>query len=156
MKHLAYLSLGTNLGDKEQNIHTAMQLIRGQIGHIAAHSALYHTRPWGFESENGFLNNALAVETHLSPHLLLEATQRIEVAMGRTHKSVNRQYTDRLIDIDILFYDRLVMQSPTLTLPHPLLHQRDFVLRPLHEIAPDLIHPLLGKSIHTLLQELPQ
>lgn len=154
MKHLAYLSLGTNLGNKEENLHAAMQLIKEQIGNIVSQSALYVSAPWGFSSENSFLNNAVAVETTLNPSELLHTTQGIERALGRTHKTVSRQYSDRLIDIDILFYDSLVMDTPALTLPHPLLHQRLFVLSPLAEIAPTLRHPILQKTIHTLHHEL--
>lgn len=154
MKHLAYLSLGTNLGNKEENLHAAMQLIKEQIGNIVSQSALYVSAPWGFSSENSFLNNAVAVETTLNPSELLHTTQGIERTLGRTHKTVNRQYSDRLIDIDILFYDSLVMDTPALTLPHPLLHQRLFVLSPLAEIAPTLRHPILQKTIRTLHLEL--
>jgi 2-amino-4-hydroxy-6-hydroxymethyldihydropteridine diphosphokinase len=154
MKHLAYLSLGTNLGNKEENLHAAMQLIKEQIGNIVSQSALYVSAPWGFSSENSFLNNAVAVETTLNPSELLQTTQGIERTLGRTHKTVNRQYSDRLIDIDILFYDSLVMDTPALTLPHPLLHQRLFVLSPLAEIASTLRHPILQKTIHTLHHEL--
>ena len=154
MKHLAYLSLGTNLGNKEENLHAAMQLIKEQIGNIVSQSALYVSAPWGFSSENSFLNNAVAVETTLNPSELLQTTQGIERTLGRTHKTVNRQYSDRLIDIDILFYDSLVMDTPALTLPHPLLHQRLFVLSPLAEIAPTLRHPILQKTTHTLHHEL--
>ena len=154
MTHLAYLSLGTNLGNKEENLHAAMQLIEEQIGNIVSQSALYISAPWGFTSENSFLNNAVAVETTLNPSELLHTTQDIERALGRTHKTVSRQYSDRLIDIDILFYDSLVMDTPALTLPHPLLHQRLFVLSPLAEIASTLRHPILQKTIHTLHHEL--
>ncbi len=154
MTHLAYLSLGTNLGNKEENLHAAMQLIEEQIGNSVSQSALYISAPWGFTSENSFLNNAVAVETTLNPSELLHTTQDIERTLGRTHKTVSRQYSDRLIDIDILFYDSLVMDTPALTLPHPLLHQRLFVLSPLAEIAPTLRHPILQKTIHTLHHEL--
>ena len=154
MTHLTYLSLGTNLGNKEKNLHVAMQLIEEQIGNIVSQSALYVSSPWGFSSENSFLNNTVAVETSLNPSELLHTTQSIERTLGRTHKTVHRQYSGRLIDIDILFYDLLVMDTPTLTLPHPLLHQRLFVLSPLAEIAPTLKHPILQKTIRTLHHEL--
>lgn len=154
MTHLAHLSLGTNLGNKEENLHAAMQLIEERIGNIVSQSALYVSAPWGFTSQNSFLNNAVAVETSLTPDELLHTTQGIERTLGRTHKTVNRQYSDRLIDIDILFYDSLVMDTPALTLPHPLLHQRLFVLSPLAEIAPTLRHPILQKTIRTLHHEL--
>jgi len=154
MTHLVYLSLGTNLGNKEENLRTAMTLIEEQVGTITSQSALYASAPWGFDSENTFLNNAIAVETSLTPEELLSTTQRIEHTLGRTHKSVDGQYSDRLIDIDILLYDDVVMHTPSLTLPHPLMHRRLFVLEPLSEIAPTMIHPLLQKEITTLCNEL--
>ena len=154
MTHLVYLSLGTNLGNKEENLRTAMTLIEEQVGTITSQSALYASAPWGFNSENTFLNNAIAVETSLTPEELLSTTQRIEHTLGRTHKSVDGQYSDRLIDIDILLYDDVVMHTPSLTLPHPLMHRRLFVLEPLSEIAPTMIHPLLQKEITTLYNEL--
>jgi len=154
MTHLVYLSLGTNMGNKEENLRTAMTLIEEQVGTITSQSALYASAPWGFNSENTFLNNAIAVETSLTPEELLSTTQRIEHTLGRTHKSVDGQYSDRLIDIDILLYDDVVMHTPSLTLPHPLMHRRLFVLEPLSEIAPTMIHPLLQKEITTLCNEL--
>lgn len=154
MTHLVYLSLGTNMGNKEENLRTAMTLIKEQVGTITSQSALYASAPWGFDSENTFLNNAISVETSLTPEELLSTTQRIEHTLGRTHKSVDGQYSDRLIDIDILLYDDVVMHTPSLTLPHPLMHRRLFVLEPLSEIAPTMIHPLLQKEITTLCNEL--
>ena len=154
MTHLVYLSLGTNLGNKEENLRTAMTLIEEQVGTITSQSALYVSAPWGFDSENTFLNNAISVETSLTPEELLSTTQRIEHTLGRTHKSVDGQYSDRLIDIDILLYDDVVMHTPSLILPHPLMHRRLFVLEPLSEIAPTMIHPLLQKEITTLCNEL--
>lgn len=155
-RHLAYLSLGTNLGNKEENLRAAMKLIEEQIGDIVSQSALYTSEPWGFTSENSFLNNVVAVSTTMTPEKLLETTQRIELTLGRTRKSVNGQYTDRLIDIDILFYDQQVTDTPALTLPHPLLHRRIFVLEPLNQIAPTLTHPILKKNINTLFRELQE
>ena len=155
-RHLAYLSLGTNLGNKEENLRAAMKLIEKQIGNIVSQSALYTSEPWGFMSENSFLNNVVAVSTTMTPEKLLETTQHIEFTLGRTQKSVNGQYADRLIDIDILFYDLQVTDTPTLTLPHPLLHRRLFVLEPLNQIAPTLTHPILKKDINTLCRELQE
>lgn len=155
-RHLAYLSLGTNLGNKEENLRAAMKLIEEQIGNIVSQSALYTSEPWGFMSENSFLNNVVAVSTTMTPEKLLETTQHIELTLGRTRKSVNGQYADRLIDIDILFYDQQVTDTPALTLPHPLLHRRLFVLEPLNQIAPTLTHPILKKDINTLCRELQE
>ena len=139
-KHLVYLSLGTNLGNKETNLRAAVQEIEKRIGRVVVLSAFYATEPWGFSSDNSFLNAACCVETFLTPFELLERTQAIERELGRTTKSVDGKYADRLIDIDLLLYDDNILSSPTLTLPHPLMHQRDFVLKPMTEIAPDTIN----------------
>ena len=147
MYHIVYLSLGTNLGDKEQNLLSAITTIGRRIGPIRAQSAFLATEPWGFESDNTFLNCAVCVETTLSPIALLDETQQIERDMGSTQKStsqlstVNCQlstvtYHDRIIDIDILLYDDLHITTPRLTIPHPLMYKRDFVLIPLREILP--------------------
>jgi 2-amino-4-hydroxy-6-hydroxymethyldihydropteridine diphosphokinase len=132
--HTVYLSLGTNLGDKEQNLLSAITEIGRRIGSIRAQSAFHSTEPWGFESENTFLNAAVRVETELAPLALLKETQQIERDMGRTQKSVNGKYHDRIIDIDILLYDDLHLNTPKLTIPHPHMYERDFVLIPLKEI----------------------
>lgn len=140
--HTVYLSLGTNLGDKEHNLLSAITEIERRIGPVRAQSAFLSTEPWGFESENTFLNAAVCVETELSPNALLRVTQQIERDMGRTEKStINGQpstvtYHDRIIDIDILLYDDLHINTPKLTIPHPHMYERDFVLIPLREIIP--------------------
>lgn len=154
-----YLGLGTNLGNKEQNLRAAIQKIEEQIGKVVSLSAFYITTPWGFTSENGFLNAALRVETALSPLEVLQETQLIERELGRTHKSVDGAYSDRVIDIDLLLYDDLILSatSPTgakLNIPHPLMTERDFVMRPLAEIAPDVIHPVSGKTMSEILSTL--
>lgn len=132
--HTVYLSLGSNLGDKEQNLMSAISEIARRIGDITAQSAFLETEPWGYDSKNTFLNAAVRVETELSPLDLLHTTQQIERDLGRTHKSQQGLYHDRTIDIDILLYDDLHIQTPELTIPHPLMQQRDFVLIPLKEI----------------------
>lgn len=132
---MIYLSLGSNLGDKEGNILRAYALIEQRIGHIVRKSSLHRTEPWGFESSNDFLNSAIAIETSLTPRELLKETQRIEREIGRTAKtSADGSYQDRLIDIDILIYNDLIIDEPDLQIPHPLMNQRDFVLKPLKEI----------------------
>lgn len=151
-----YVGLGTNLGDKEQNLRDAVQKIGEQIGKVVSLSAFYVTAPWGFTSENSFLNAAACVETELSPLDVLQKTQAIERELGRMKKSINGAYSDRLIDIDLLLYDDLVLSvtSPTgaeLNLPHPLMTERDFVMKPLAEIAPELVHPVLGKTMRELI-----
>jgi len=134
MSHTVYLSLGTNLGDKEKNLLSAISEIERRIGPIRAQSAFLATEPWGFESANTFLNAAVCVETELPPLALLRETQQIERDMGRTQKSVGGQYHDRIIDIDILLYDDLHLVTEALTIPHPHMNERDFVLIPLQEI----------------------
>ena len=145
-----YLGLGTNLGDKELNLRVALQKIEERIGKIISLSAFYATAPWGFSSEYSFLNAAVCVETTLLPLQVLEETQRIERELGRTEKSVNGLYADRLIDIDLLLYDDRVMDAEGLILPHPLMTERRFVMEPLSEIAPDVVHPVLHKTMKEL------
>lgn len=149
-----YFSLGTNLGEKEQNLSQAMRKINERIGETLSLSAFYSTEPWGFQSENSFLNAVCCIQTPLSPHKILATTQAIEQELGRTQKTVNGIYADRIIDIDLLFYDNRIINEPKLILPHPLMTQRIFVMAPLAEIAPDLVHPVLGKTIRELKEEL--
>ena len=151
-----FLGLGTNLGDKEQNLRNAVQKIEERIGKVVSLSALYATAPWGFSSDNTFLNAALCAETSLSPFEVLQITQEIEREMGRTHKSVNGNYSDRVIDIDLLLcfaFDGtpILLDTPELKLPHPLMQERDFVMRPLVEIAPELVHPIFKETMVSLL-----
>ena len=133
-----YLSLGTNLGDRRSNLETALTHIAREVGTVISSSDVIETEPWGFDSSNSFLNMAVKVETLLQPLEVLHATQDIEHQMGRSEKSVNREYKDRLIDIDLLLYDDIVMNTPELTIPHPLMYQREFVMKPLLQIAPEL------------------
>ena len=130
-----YLGLGTNLGNKADNIAGAIRNIEELIGDVVRQTALYGTKPWGFESDNDFVNAVVCVETRLSPHEVLAMTQQIERSMGRTEKSENGIYHDRIIDIDILLYDEQHINEPTLMVPHPLMMERDFVVEPLSEIA---------------------
>ena len=151
-----YFSLGTNLGDKEHNLRLAVRKIEERVGKVISLSAFYTTAPWGFSSEHTFLNAAACVETELSPLDVLQKTQSIERELGRTKKSVNGAYSDRLIDIDLLLYEDLILSAVTpsgaeLNLPHPLMAERDFVMKPLAEIAPELVHPVLGKTMRELI-----
>ena len=149
------LSIGTNIGDRERNIENAVKAL-GEIGKVTAISPIYTSEPWGFESENGFYNIALTMESELSPLDLLQETQRIEKELGRTAKTTTT-YTDRIIDIDLIDYDNQIIDTPTLTLPHKLMHQRNFVLYPLTDIAPEWQHPTLKltalelKKVSTLI-----
>ena len=136
-----YLGLGSNLGDRESNISHAITLIAEQAGAVARQSALYYSEPWGFSSENAFVNAVICIETHLTPHQLLRTTQRIERQMGKTRRHATQRtegqpdvYHDRPIDIDILLYDDITLHSPTLTIPHPHINERPFVAIPLQEI----------------------
>lgn len=149
---IAYLGLGTNLGNKRRNLITAAALLAERVGDILALSGFYETEPWGFDSENTFLNAALKLRTSLSPSALLTVTQAIEKELGRTVKSKDF-YQDRVIDIDILLYDDLVLDTVDLKIPHPLMVKRAFVLNPLSEIDPFVVHPILKQSIKDLNEQ---
>ena len=133
-KHVVFLGLGTNLGAKETNMENALKEIKKRIGEISSLSSFYASDPVGFKSENTFLNAVCRVETSLSPYELLSVTQDIERFLGRTKKSLNGQYHDRIMDIEILLYDNLHITTPKLTIPHPLMETRDFVMIPLKEV----------------------
>lgn len=137
MEHVAYLALGTNLGDREHNIDEAYRRIELAVGRIVRRSQPYRSAPWGFTSQNEFVNTAVCCHTTLSPHQLLAATQSIEREMGRTEKSKCGEYHDRIIDIDILLYDDMTVEEPDLHIPHPLMKERPFVMIPLEEIYKD-------------------
>ncbi len=132
--HEVYLSLGTNLGNRRRNLHNAIRLIGKMVGSVVRSSSFVETEPWGFESANKFLNAAVCVQTMLTPRQLLRVTQDIERMMGRTQKSTPGNYHDRIIDIDILYYDDISVSEPDLVIPHPLIDERDFVKIPLSEI----------------------
>ncbi|MDD6950962.1 MAG: 2-amino-4-hydroxy-6-hydroxymethyldihydropteridine diphosphokinase [Parabacteroides sp.] len=150
---LVYLGLGTNIGNKRKNMVTAAALLAERAGDVLSLSSFYETEPWGFASENTFLNAALELETDCSPMELLRLTQQIEREMGRTQKS-DGSYHDRIIDIDILLYGNEVVHHEDLVVPHPLMQQRLFVMQPLAEIAPSLVHPVLQKSMYDLYMDL--
>ena len=137
--HQVYLGLGSNLGDKEENIRKAITLINEQIGTVVRQSALFYSEPWGFESENQFVNAAICVSTTLTPHQVLKANKRIECLLGKTEahateRKLQTTYHDRPIDIDILLYDDLTINTPRLKIPHPLMQERPFVMEPLKQI----------------------
>lgn len=132
--HEVYLGLGSNLGHREQLLHEAIRLIGDRIGQVARQSSFIETEPWGFTSDNRFLNAVILCLTPLTPREVLEATQQIERQMGRKKKTKDRNYSDRPIDIDILLYDDITLDEPDLRIPHPLMHERDFVMIPLNEI----------------------
>jgi len=134
LTHQLYLSLGSNLGNKKKNLEDALSLIGDLVGHVCRVSSFIETEPWGFDSKNTFLNAACLVETALTPEQCLNITQEIERKLGRKAKSVD-SYEDRPIDIDLLSYDNLNINTPELILPHPRMHEREFVMIPLKEIT---------------------
>lgn len=144
-----YIALGSNLGNKRRNLVTAAALLAERAGEVGAISSFYETEPWGFESEHSFLNAALMLETTLAPFDLLRLTQEVERELGRTAKT-DSVYHDRLIDIDLLLYGEEVIDQPGLQIPHPLMHRRAFVMTPMAEIAPAVVHPVLGKTMKAL------
>lgn len=146
-----YILLGGNLGDKKRIFSEVQTRINTQIGKISAQSAIYETEPWGFESDDFFWNQALEIRTVLSPEEVLQKTQQIEIELGRIRKE--NQNDSRIIDIDILFYGDQIIELEKLIIPHPRIQERNFVLIPMSEIAPDLIHPLFQKSIQQMLDD---
>jgi len=150
MKHRAYLSLGTNLDDRLANLQNATLALH-QTCQIEQSSKIYETQPWGFLDQPLFLNQVLAVTTELSPFELLDEVKNIEVNLGRT---TTFRFGPRIIDIDILFFDDVVLNEERLTIPHPYITERAFVMVPLAEIAPSFIHPLLQRTIYELIAEM--
>lgn len=136
-----YLGLGSNLGNKSLNLQTAIDEIEKRIGPVVRRSAFIESEPWGFESNNTFVNAVIAVDTDMHPLEVLRITQSIEKDLGRTQKSINGNYSDRIIDIDILLFGNLKIETPELTIPHPRMNERDFVTVPLKEVMNRTSHP---------------
>ncbi len=147
---VVFLGLGSNLGIRESNLEQAVARIGESVGRVLDFSSLYETEPWGFQADDEFLNQVIKVKTELKPHELLERIQAIESLLGRSRGK--ERYESRLIDIDILFYENLIIEEEHLKIPHPLLQQRRFVLVPLCEIASEIIHPVLQKTVCELLE----
>lgn len=144
-----FFGIGTNLGERETNLKNAFAGIVENIGPVVKSSSVYETEPWGFNTGDKFLNMVVLADTKLSPSGVLRAIQMIESLLGRTRGEV--KYSSRVIDIDILLYEDFVINEVSLKIPHPLMHERKFVLVPFCEISPELIHPVLKKSFGSLL-----
>ena len=148
------LSLGSNLGNRLEFLQQAINLINLRSGTITNISNFYESEPWGFNCENYFLNATVKLVTSLSPLDLLIELQKIEKLLGRKNKTKD-SYESRTIDIDIIFYENVIIQTPQLTIPHPLMHKRKFVLVPLNEIAPNWMHPIFKLNVQQLLEICP-
>lgn len=147
-----YLNIGTNLGDKVHNLRQAVTRLEAALAATATVSSIFESDAWGYESTNTYMNIGVAIESDIAPHDMLRLTQRIEHDMGsNAHRNADGSYCDRVIDIDIIAIDELVIDTPELTIPHPRMHLRDFVLIPMTEIAPHWKHPLIHKTDKTSL-----
>ncbi len=146
-EHIVYLALGSNLDDRLANLKQAIASLTPQM-EVKAKSKVYETPPWGYEDQPKFLNQVIKAKTYLDPEPLLKHLKRLELALGRKETFQNGP---RLIDIDILFYNDLVLNTPSLVLPHPRLHERAFVLLPLMDIDPELVHPVTKKNVREML-----
>ena len=142
-----YIGLGTNLGERVLNLHNSKLFLEASIGSIKAQSSIYETKAWGVEGQPDFLNQVVAIDTSLTPPQVLDTMLAIEDAMGRVRE---RKWYTRLIDIDLLLYGSLIIKEDNLAVPHPYIQDRNFVLRPLAEVAGDIVHPVLKKSIKEL------
>ncbi len=147
MDHQICLHLGSNMGDQGQNLKTAILEIAKTVGQISDQSSLYRTEAWGETAQPDFLNQSILVSTNLSPQIVLKTILNIEAEMGRIRE---KRWGPRLIDIDLLFYDDLIIETPSLTVPHPQIPFRNFVLIPTMEIFGDFIHPVFNLSIEEL------
>ena len=145
-----YIQLGSNIGARESFIAKSIKQIEKNIGEIIAKSSVFETIPWGNENQNNFLNSVIKIKTPFDAFKVLQKSQEIENNLGRVRL---RKWGERTIDIDILFYNNKIINTKELTVPHPLIQKRKFVLVPLSEIAPNYMHPILKKNISTLLSE---
>ena len=146
-----YLCLGGNVGETHDYLNRAIGLIESRIGKIVQSSGIYLSEPWGLECSQWFLNQVVAAETKLEPHAVLEHCLQIESELGRTRSG--NGYEPRTIDIYIIFFGHQIVSQPDLQVPHPLMHQRNFVLQPLCDVAADFVHPVFRKTVHQILAE---
>jgi len=147
----AYLLLGGNVGDRFKIINQSIILIEERIGIVIQQSSKYETVPWGFDTNNLFLNQAITIETNYTANEVLEKIHQIEAELGRVR--IGEQYASRTVDIDIIFYENLIITQRDLIIPHIHLYKRRFVLEPLNELCPDYIHPVLNKPVRQLHEE---
>lgn len=153
---IVYLSLGSNLGDRLGYIQQAVSLLGANPDiNIVATSSFYETEPWQMDSSNWFVNAVIQITTSLTPEALLDECQRIEKQLGRGAK-LKKEYSDRTIDIDIIFYDKLILNNERLTIPHKHFHKRVFMLVPMLEIAEDFVHPFFGKTVENLYEAIEE
>lgn len=146
-----YIGIGSNIGNREENCQKALELIIKSGIKVKKCSSMIETEPWGVKEQPRFINMAIEIETELNPEELLGLLKKIEGTLGRRQTT---RWGPREIDLDILLYDDMILKTPELEIPHPLLHKREFVLQPLAEIAPDKIHPVFKKSVKELLLNL--
>ena len=149
----SFILLGSNLGERESLLKTAIEMIGESCGKVLLCSKIYETEPWGFVAENNFLNQVVMIETSLEPHVLLKELLSIEAVLGRQRDENKKGYSSRPMDLDILYYGDMIVNDADLILPHPRLHQRRFTLLPLCDIAPKFEHPLFKKTNEILLEE---
>ncbi len=150
-----YINIGTNLGDLGANVARAVAEIRARLGVAVRESAPVYSEAWGYESEHGYMNVGAAFDTEECPVAVLRELRGIEVAMGSaSHRNADGSYADRIVDIDVIAIDELEIDTPELTVPHPRMEQRDFVLAPLAELAPEWRHPVIGVTARELLERL--
>lgn len=147
--HQVFLGTGGNIGNKHDNFNKVYTFIKNELGEVSKSSSIYETPPWGFQSEENFWNQVLVVKTNFSADELLQKINNIESWFGR--KRDGQQYKSREMDIDILYFDDEIIENENLSIPHPLLHKRLFVLVPLTEIAPDFVHPVLKLTSNEML-----
>lgn len=153
MEGLSYILLGSNMGKREKLLNDATALIELRCGRVILKSSFYESEPWGFDAEQNFINQAICIESILSAHDLMKELLNIESELGRIRIEGHIGYQSRPIDLDIIYYGNMINEDKDLTLPHPKLHLRRFVLEPLCEIAPDFVHPILRLTNKELLEK---